>query len=232
MVTGKFVSYIRVSTAKQGTSGLGLEAQREAIRRHLHGSPCELLEEYREVESGRKADRRELGKALRHCQVTGATLVIAKLDRLSRDPDFLGLLMKAGTDFVACDMPDANKLTIRIMAAFAEHEREAISQRTKAALQAAKARGVVLGRPGNLSKDAADKGRKIGRAAKLARSAEFAAQVRPLAEAMRPSMSLRKIAAQFNHDHVQTATGKGKWTATAVMKLLKPPFEREKFKPE
>ncbi|ACH39999.1 resolvase-like serine recombinase [Citrifermentans bemidjiense Bem] len=221
MVTNKFVSYIRVSTAKQGTSGLGLEAQREAIGRFLYEGQCELLQEYREVESGKKADRPELAKALRHCQVTGATLVIAKLDRLSRDPDFLGVLMKAGTDFVACDMPDANKLTIRIMAAFAEHEREAISQRTKLALQAAKARGIVLGRPGNLSKQAADKGRKMGRAAKLAKSAEFVAHVRPLIEAMRPDTSLRQIAVRLNQDHVKTATGKGKWTATAVMKILK-----------
>jgi DNA invertase Pin-like site-specific DNA recombinase len=222
MQTAKFVSYIRVSTAKQGGSGLGLDAQRNAISSYLNDLHCDLLREFVEVESGKKAERPELSKALRYCQVTGATLVIAKLDRLSRDPDFLGLLMKAGTEFVACDMPEANKFMIRIMAALAEKEREMISDRTKAALAAAKARGIVLGSPDNLTKKAAEKGRVMGRAVKLSKSRAFGDKIRPILEEFRSEgMSLRQIACRLNEKGVQTSSAKGKWTATAVLKLLK-----------
>lgn len=222
MATGKFISYVRVSTAKQGNSGLGMEAQREAIARYLNGGAWELLAEFIEVESGKKADRPELTRALNHCQATGATLVIAKLDRLSRDPDFLGMLMKAGTEFVACDMPEANKFMIRIMAALAEKEREMISERTKAALQAAKARGVKLGSPGNLKKEVADLGREKGRASKLAKADEFAAKVGPMVQSYQADgMSLNGIAAKLNGDRILTARGKaGAWTPTAVKNLL------------
>lgn len=149
MATEKFISYCRVSTVKQGASGLGLEAQQATIARYLNGGSWELLDEFVEIESGKKDDRPELAKALHHCRMTGATLVIAKLDRLSRDLHFISSLQKAGVEFVACDMPSANKFTVHIFAALAEHEREMISQRTKAALAALKARGVKLGKPGN-----------------------------------------------------------------------------------
>jgi DNA invertase Pin-like site-specific DNA recombinase len=142
-----FVAYYRVSTDKQGKSGLGLEAQIAAVQQHTKRSGSEIAAAFQEVETGKHSDRPQLQAALKLCRQKKAVLVIAKLDRLSRDPDFIGSLLKAEIDFVACDMPTANKLTIRIMAAIAEHEREATSQRTKEALQAAKARGQKLGNP-------------------------------------------------------------------------------------
>jgi DNA invertase Pin-like site-specific DNA recombinase len=222
MATGKFVSYIRVSTAKQGASGLGMEAQKEAISRYLNGGSWELLSEFVEVESGKKADRPELTKALQHCQMTGATLVIAKLDRLSRDLHFISSLQKAGIEFTACDMPSANKFTVHIFAALAEHEREMISQRTKAALAALKARGVKLGKPENLTKAAADKGAAMASEARTVKADEFAAQVAPLIAGYRDQgMSLNGIAAKLNADSILTARGKsGAWTPTAVKNLL------------
>lgn len=148
----KFVSYCRVSTQKQGASGLGLEAQQETVRRFLNGGAWELIAEFVEVETGRGADalakRPKLKAALEACRKHGATLVIAKLDRLARNVHFVSGLMESKVRFVACDMPEANELTIHIMAAFAEHEAKRISQRTKEALAVAKARGVQLGATG------------------------------------------------------------------------------------
>lgn len=143
-MTQKFVSYVRVSTAKQGHSGLGLDAQRQAVARFIGGA--ELIREFREIESGKNNDRPELAKALKTCRLTGATLVVARLDRLSRNVAFLAALMDAGVDFVAVDNPNASPLTVHVLAALAQHERHLISERTKAALAAAKARGVRLGR--------------------------------------------------------------------------------------
>ena len=138
MVTGKHVAYYRVSTAKQGRSGLGLEAQQAAVRDFLNGGVWELTGEVIEVESGKRADNRpQLQEALRLCRTTGATLVVAKLDRLSRDAAFLMQLQNAGVSFVAADMPGANSFTVGVMALVAQQEREAISARTKAALAAA-----------------------------------------------------------------------------------------------
>lgn len=222
MASGKFVSYIRVSTAKQGITGLGMDAQRDAITRYLNGGSWELIAEFAEVESGKNSNRVELQKALKRCQMTGATLVIAKLDRLSRDPDFLGMLMKAGTEFIACDMPEANKFMIRIMAALAEKEREMISQRTKSALQAAKAKGKTLGNPANLNANAAAKGRQDGVKARKSKADDFAAHLSPvLGEYLNQGLSLRRIAEELNTNNFLTATGKvGKWTATAVRNVI------------
>ena len=147
MATGKFISYLRVSTDRQGRSGLGLDAQKRAIDDYLNGGNWKVLKEFVEVESGKTNERPQLQAALEACQRTGAMLLIAKLDRLSRNVAFIANLMDSGVEFVACDFPTANRLTIHIMAAMAEYEREMISKRTKDALQAAKARGKVLGNP-------------------------------------------------------------------------------------
>lgn len=144
----KFISYLRVSTTQQGVSGLGLDAQREAVARHISTTDAQLVTEYIEVESGRKNDRPVLAEAIQACKRAGATLVIAKLDRLGRSVSFVSALMESGTEFLALDAPFANRLMLHIMAAFAEHEREQIAQRTKAALAMAKARGVRLGKNG------------------------------------------------------------------------------------
>ena len=143
----QMVSYLRVSTARQGVSGLGIEAQRAALAAYVSSGGHTVIAEHVEIESGAKAHRPELIAALATCKLHRATLVIAKLDRLARNVAFIANLMDGGVDFVACDMPQANRLTLHLMAAIAEHEREMISQRTKAALQAARVRGVQLGNP-------------------------------------------------------------------------------------
>jgi DNA invertase Pin-like site-specific DNA recombinase len=144
---GKFIAYFRVSTDRQGKSGLGLEAQREAVLNYLNGGSWTMAAEFTEVESGKHADRPQLAAALAACKKQKARLVIAKLDRLSRNLAFIATLMDSGVEFVAVDNPHANKLTIHILAAVAQHEREMIAQRTREALAAAKARGVKLGNP-------------------------------------------------------------------------------------
>ena len=143
----KYVIYTRVSTNKQGRSGLGLEAQLKAAHGYVDAMGGKVIETFSEVASGRKNDRIELASALRTCKLTGAVLVIAKLDRLSRSTSFTMALHESRVDFIACDMPSANKLTIGFMAHIAEHEAQVISERTKAAMQAAKERGVKLGNP-------------------------------------------------------------------------------------
>ena len=150
MAQGRFVSYLRVSTDRQGRSGLGLEAQRKAVDDFLNGGRWKLIAEFVEVESGKRDDRPKLAEALALCRLHNAVLVIAKLDRLSRDAHFLLGLQKAGVRFVAADMPEANEMVVGIMAVVAQAERKMISARTKAALAAAKARGKRLGNPGNL----------------------------------------------------------------------------------
>src|SRR3954462_13659372 len=145
MAEGAFVAYYRVSTERQGRSGLGLEAQRKAVEDFLNGGNWRLVDEFTEIESGKHSERPALAKAFQACRLRRAKLVIAKIDRLSRDAHFLLGLEKAGVDFVAADMPTANRLTVGIMAMVADEERRLISKRTKEALAAAKARGVKLG---------------------------------------------------------------------------------------
>ena len=214
---GKFVAYYRVSTDRQGKSGLGLEAQREAVMQYLNGGPWTLVGEFTEVESGKRADRPELEKALAACKKQKARLVIAKLDRLSRNLAFIAALMESGVEFVAVDNPHMNKLTIHILAAVAEHEREMISERTKAALAAAKRRGTRLGNP-NLPQAA-----KRGVAALKANARQFAANVRPIIEEiMRAGVtSHNQIAAKLNERNVRTARG-GRWTHVQVGAILHP----------
>src|SRR4051812_9431030 len=199
MASGKWVAYYRVSTAKQGASGLGLEAQREAVAGYLNGGNWQLAAEFTEIESGRKNDRPELAKALATCRRVGATLIIAKLDRLARNVAFVSNLMEAGVEFVAVDFPTSNRLTIHILAAVAEHEREMISTRTKAALAAAKARGTKLGNPNGLSAEARTKGTAVAVEKRKVQAAARATDLAPIIAGIRASgrTSLRAVAAEL-----------------------------------
>lgn len=216
------INYYRVSTAKQGRSGLGLDAQRAAIDAYCSSHSCEPLAEYTEVESGKRDDRPELIKALHHAKVTGATLVIAKLDRLSRNMAFLATLQDAGTKFIAADMPEANELTIHIMAAMAQAERKAISKRTKEALAAAKARGQRLGNPMGAKAFGPYMGNKPAVDAIKAKAKTFATDIQPIIEAVRGEghTSLRAIAAELNKREIITARG-GKWGPQSVSDVIR-----------
>jgi DNA invertase Pin-like site-specific DNA recombinase len=219
----KYVAYYRVSTAKQGASGLGLEAQQESVRTYLNGGSWSLIAELTEVESGKRNDRPKLAEALRLCRTRKATLIIAKLDRLARNVNFISNLMEAKVDFVAVDFPTANRLTVHILAAVAEHEAEAISARTKAALKAAKARGVQLGgdRAGIIASQS-PKGAAASAAVRLSRSQKHAADIMPtIREAQKHgATSLREIAAYLNK-HSEAAPRGGQWAATQVSRLLR-----------
>jgi DNA invertase Pin-like site-specific DNA recombinase len=215
-----FVSYLRVSTIRQGASGLGLEAQRLAVARHVAGG--RLLAEYVEIESGRKNDRPHLLAALAHAQTTGATLIIAKLDRLARNVHFISGLMEAGVDFIAADLPSANRLTINVLAAVAEHEREMISARTKAALAAAKARGVKLGNPnGARALRAAGKSNTASLAAIAAAAAVWRARILPIINAIRSTgvASPHEIARELERRSIRTERG-GRWRAETVRAII------------
>ena len=217
---GKWISYLRVSTGRQGRSGLGLEAQRAAVESFLNGGNWKLVKEFVEVESGKNDDRPILAQALKACRLYGAKLVIAKLDRLSRDAHFLLGLEKAGTDFVAADMPNANRLTVGIMAMVAQEERRMISERTKAALAAAKKRGVKLGgyRAGA---EMTAKIRKAGNEANAQKAAQRAADIAPIIADLQAAgaTSLQAIAGGLNDRSIPTARG-GSWSATQVMRVL------------
>jgi len=218
----RLVAYERVSTARQGASGLGLEAQRKVIGDFAASRGAEVLARFTEVESGRKADRPELLKALHLAKVTGATLVIAKLDRLSRNAAFLLALRDSGVRFVAVDMPEANDLTVGIMALVAQAEREAISRRTKEALAVAKARGVKLGNPnGAASLRRAGKGGVALRATVSANAAGFAADLAPVLADIRAAghTSLRSIAAELTARGIRTRRG-GAWGVGNVKGLM------------
>lgn len=205
------VAYYRVSTAKQGASGLGLDAQREAVSRHLRGVP--VAREFTEVESGKNSARPVLAEALAYCRKNRAVLVIAKLDRLARNVHFISGLMEAGVDFVACDNPEANRLTLHILAAVAENEARAISERTTAALAAAKARGVKLGG----DRGGLDKARAVQVQARDA----FYGRVRPIIAEIRewlPNATSVDIADALNARGVTARRG-GRWHAKQVDRL-------------
>lgn len=205
----RFVGYYRVSTERQGRSGLGLEAQREAVSGYIAQTGGVLLDAYTEVESGKQHQRPELHRALAECRKRKAILIIAKLDRLARSVHFISGLMESGVDFVAVDNPHANKLMLHLLAAFAEHEREAISERTKAALAAAKARGVQLGA----------NGRRLAERHKQAADA-FAREVgESLSVLEQQGLSLAGIARSLNERGVPTVKG-GRWHPQTVQRIL------------
>ena len=219
----KAVAYYRVSTARQGASGLGLEAQRAAVEALCTARGWELIAPpFQEIESGKRADRPELAKALERAKLTGARLVIAKLDRLSRNAAFLLTLKDSGVEFVAADMPDANNLTVGIMALVAQQEREAISRRTKEALAAAKARGQRLGNPnGAAAFRRAGKGTAAALAVVSANADARAVRLRPVVARLRAQgiVSLGGVAAALNDEGILTPRG-GRWHASSVRNLL------------
>jgi DNA invertase Pin-like site-specific DNA recombinase len=219
---GKYVSYLRVSTTKQGVSGLGLEAQREAVTNWLNGGRWTLVDEVVEVESGKRNDRPELAEALRLCRLHNATLIIAKLDRLARNVNFISNLMESDVEFTAVDFPQANRLTVHILAAVAEHEREMISARTKAAMAALKARGVKLGTRDTMRiRQYADQGRSLGHKVTQKRARKRALDLEPVIEDLKAKgvTSKRGIARALNERGIETIRG-GTWLAPQVARLL------------
>lgn len=211
----KFVSYYRVSTDKQGLQGNGIEAQKQSVARYLASLDCELVGTFEEVESGANNKRPQLAAAIQTAKSKKAILVIAKLDRLSRNAAFLLQLQDSGVDFIACDMPNADKLSIGIIALLAQRERQLISERTRAGLAVAKQRGATLGNP-----DAAKAWGKAMTAIK-ARKAEFATAASKSIQEVRSTgiESLSRIADCMNKRGEKTPRG-GKWTATAVKRIL------------
>jgi DNA invertase Pin-like site-specific DNA recombinase len=221
MMHRKAVTYYRVSTSKQGKSGLGLEAQRNAVEQFLAAGSWQLVGEFVEIESGKVNQRPQLEAALAQCELTGATLIVAKLDRLSRNVAFLAALQDSGTKFVAADMPEANELTIHIMAAVAQAERKAISQRTKEALSAARARGAILGGRRSNSQDLRQ-GPAASAAIRSRVAQERALKVGRQIEALRAQghSSLRQLAAALTAKGITAPRG-GSWSAAQVRTVLR-----------
>lgn len=227
MAHGKFVSYLRVSTDKQGRSGLGLEAQRVAVESYLNGGRWTLAAEYVETESGKRSDRPKLAKALAHAKAIGATVVFAKLDRLTRNVDLLRSLVASDVDLVFCDLPHVpagamGRFLLTQMASVAELEAGLISERTKAALKAAKARGVKLGNPNGAR---ALKGKQVGNkqavAAVKAKANYRASNLASIVDDLRIKgvTSVRAVAEELNAQGILTPRG-GRWHATSVARLM------------
>ena len=213
-MTKKAIAYYRVSTERQGASGLGLEAQQEAVSNFISKQGFQIVKVFTEIESGNKNKRPQLLAALQQCKKEKATLIIAKLDRLGRNVAFIANLMESRVDFVAVDNPEAKPLILHILAAFAQHEREQISVRTKDALKAAKRRGVLLGQHGRnvLSK-------KNKETAK-----DFAQNLKPIIEELQAKgiTTVRAITSELNQRKVSTYRNEGqKWHIPSVHKLLK-----------
>ncbi|WP_428306515.1 recombinase family protein [Lacipirellula sp.] len=212
----KIIAYVRVSTNKQAASGLGLEAQQAAVTAFAQSNSATIASEFIEVETGKRADRPELARAIAACRRQRATLVIAKLDRLARNVAFVANLMEARVPFVACDNPNATPLTVHILSAVAEDEAKRISQRTKDALARAKARGTVLGKPANLTESA----RRKGTVANIQAAHRHASLALPLARKLRDAgETLVAIANHLTDGGMLTRTGKA-WSATSVLRLL------------
>lgn len=217
MTNSKFIAYYRVSTQKQGQSGLGLEAQQAAVTAYFTQGNCELVAAFTEIETGKGANaldkRPQLRAALSACRSNGATLIIAKLDRLARNIHFVSGLLETGVEFVAADMPQANKVMIQMHSVMAEWERDQISARTKAALTAAKARGVVLGRagPDNLKRNIAER-KDAARA--------FAAKLAGVINGFKAAkLTQRAMVEQLNQLGIHTAKS-GEWSLVQLQRVI------------
>lgn len=213
---GQFIAYYRVSTSRQGNSGLGLDAQRKAVEDYLNGGHWELLKEFTEVETGKGSNaldkRPQLKEAITFAKKYRAKLIIAKLDRLARNVAFVSALMESKVQFVCADMPEANELTLHIVAAMAQYEGRRISERTKEALQAAKRRGVKLGKVENLSKGNKDREQKAG---------EFAEKLKGALEGFKAEgLTQRAMVERLNQIGVKTSAGK-EWKLMTLQRVLK-----------
>lgn len=215
--TKNAIAYYRVSTQRQGQSGLGLESQENTVTAYANGSGLKIVASYTEVESGKKNNRKEFASALAHAQKIGATLLIAKIDRLARNVFFVSSLMESGVDFVACDMPTANRLTIHIMAAMAEHEASMISTRVTDALAVAKSRGTKLGTPENMTVEAQKKGNEAQHNLFVEGYKKLVGYVKLLSES---GLSLRAIANRLNSEGHKTRNNSD-FTAMQVSRILK-----------
>lgn len=215
--------YFRVSTARQGRSGLGLEAQQHAVQEYIGNKGKRVVAQHTEVESGLRNSRPELQRALAACRIHRATLLVAKLDRLSRNASFLLTLRDSGVEFIAADMPEASRLTVGILAMVAENEAEAISARTKAALAAARRRGVRLGNPAHLTHRARVKGATASARVRSALSIRRALDIAPILEELRISgaTSLRDLAEGLTYRGIPTARSGGHWTAEQVRRVMR-----------
>lgn len=211
----KVVSYLRVSTARQGENGLGIEAQRAAVAALARERGWQLVGEHVEVESGARDDRPELAAALRRCRRARARLLVARLDRLSRDVEFIARVLKSGVEVTCCDLPGADRLTLHILAAVGENERRLIAARTRAAMQAAKARGRRFGSP-DPRKGSRAGAREVQRAA--AEHARNAAPIIAEIRRERPGLSARAVARELERRRVPTARG-GSWGPGAVLNV-------------
>jgi DNA invertase Pin-like site-specific DNA recombinase len=221
--SGKYVAYYRVSTKKQGASGLGLEAQREIVQTHLNGGDWEIIGEFTEMESGKRSDRNrpELRAALDLCEAQGAILVVAKLDRLTRNVPFLSRLMESSAKFIACDIPDfgnpsQNRFMLQLMANVAEYEASLISTRTKAALEASKKRGTVLGSP------SPEIGSALGTKRVIEDADAYAAEVMVVIKELQKygCDTLQKIANGLMARGIETARGGTKWYPSSVRNVM------------
>ncbi len=229
MAEGLFVAYYRVSTAEQGRSGLGIEAQKETVARFLNGGNWKLIAEFEEHESGKRNNRPKLQEALDECKRTGATLVIARLDRLSRNSAFITALQESRTKFVCCDMPEANEFTITIMAALAAVEAKRISTNTKAALAAAKIRRAAANQPalgcakGRCNVPVADRAKGTAKSAKV-RAAAAAERHRLIVDRVKElraeGLSLAAVAERLTAEHVRTPREGGTWHANGIKRIL------------
>jgi len=220
-MNGKFVAYYRVSTQRQGKSGLGLQAQREAVTSFLNGGRWTLVAEIKEIESGKNSQRPELAKALALCRIHRATLLVAKLDRLARNVAFISALMESGVKFQAVDMPEVNDMVVHILASVAQGEAKAISDRTKAALAAAKARGTELGGLRWDITQVGEQGRQAALEIRQERAAKYRADILPMIQEKQKqgAETLKAISDALNADGTPAPRG-GMWSPVQVRRIL------------